>query len=200
MRSQPVIIAVAVVVMLVLGVVAVRQNTQLVSEKARIAQLQGKVGSLEQEVAGLQDIADYYFFLKRAGLDPKTVIRPSTLKKLAQMTGDDLRGKREAFEREMPVDAGSGKEAASGATQQRQETKDARSQRWLQTARKLNEGRLLSDEWYDDLKFCLDQGFPDVEMPSVSQDHQCRDRLGTVAGVDELSYYFDFVNGGRRRR
>ena len=101
MKTHHVITAVSVVLIVFLGVVAVRQNTQLVSEKARIAQLQGKVGSLEQEVAGLQDTADYYFFLKRPGLDPKTVIRPSTLKKLAQMTGDDLRGKREAFEEAM---------------------------------------------------------------------------------------------------
>ena len=68
MKTHPLIITVAVVMILVLGGVAVRQNSKLTdateslsSEKARNAELQGKVNSLEQEVAKLKETADYYY-------------------------------------------------------------------------------------------------------------------------------------------
>jgi len=68
MKTHTIIIAVAVVVILVLAGVAVRQNGKLTdaaeslsSEKARTADLQGKVSSLEQEVAKLKETSDYYY-------------------------------------------------------------------------------------------------------------------------------------------
>ncbi len=68
MKTQPVVITAAVVVIVVLGGVAVRQNSKLTdaaqslsSETARNAELQGKVSSLEQEVAKLKETADYYY-------------------------------------------------------------------------------------------------------------------------------------------
>jgi hypothetical protein len=75
MKTHYGIIAVAAVVILVLGIVAVHQTSQLAdaaesfsSEKARNAELQGKVtplehevASLEEEVSKLKETADYYY-------------------------------------------------------------------------------------------------------------------------------------------
>jgi cell division protein FtsB len=68
MKTYFVIIGVAVVLIVLLGGVAVRQNSQLSSttdllsaEKAHNTILQNKITSLEQEVATLKETADYYF-------------------------------------------------------------------------------------------------------------------------------------------
>jgi len=61
MKIHYAIIGMAVVLIALLGSVAVLQDSQLASEKARNAELQKKVESLEQEVAALKETADNYF-------------------------------------------------------------------------------------------------------------------------------------------
>lgn len=61
MRVYYIIIGMAVVVIALLGTFAVLQDSQLTSEKARNAELQKKVESLEQEVTALKNTDDNYF-------------------------------------------------------------------------------------------------------------------------------------------
>ena len=61
MRIYYIIIGMAVVVIALLGTFAVLQDSQLTSEKARNAELQKKVESLEQEVTTLKNTDDNYF-------------------------------------------------------------------------------------------------------------------------------------------
>ena len=61
MRIYYIIIGMAVVLIALLGSIAVRQDSQLDGEKARNAELQKKVESLEQEVTALKETADNYF-------------------------------------------------------------------------------------------------------------------------------------------
>lgn len=61
MKTNRLTIAVAVVLIACLGGVAVRLNSRLAGERARSAELQGKVDSLEQEVAKLKQTSEYYY-------------------------------------------------------------------------------------------------------------------------------------------
>lgn len=61
MRVYYIIIGMAVVAIALLGTFAVLQDSQLTSEKARNAELQKKVESLEQEVTALKNNDDSYF-------------------------------------------------------------------------------------------------------------------------------------------
>ena len=61
MRVYYIIIGMAVVVIALLGTFAVLEDSQLTSEKARNAELQKKVESLEQEVSDLKETPDKYF-------------------------------------------------------------------------------------------------------------------------------------------
>ena len=61
MRIYYIIIGMAVVVIALLGTFAVLQDSQLISEKARNAELQKQVESLEQEVTTLKNTDDNYF-------------------------------------------------------------------------------------------------------------------------------------------
>jgi hypothetical protein len=61
MKTYYIIIGIAVVLVALLGSVAVHEDSQLDGEKARNAELQKKVGSLEQEVTALKETADNYF-------------------------------------------------------------------------------------------------------------------------------------------
>jgi len=61
MRIYYIIIGMAVVLIALLGSFVVLQDGQLTTEKARNAELQKKVESLEQEVSALKETADHYF-------------------------------------------------------------------------------------------------------------------------------------------
>jgi tetratricopeptide (TPR) repeat protein len=61
MRVYYIVIGMAVVVIALLGTFAVLQDSQLTTEKARSAELQKKVESLEQEVTALKNTDDNYF-------------------------------------------------------------------------------------------------------------------------------------------
>ena len=61
MRIYYIIIGMAVVVIALLGGFAVLQDSELTSEKARNAELQKKVESLQQEVTALKNTDDSYF-------------------------------------------------------------------------------------------------------------------------------------------
>jgi len=61
MRIHYIIIGMALVVIALLGTFMVIQDGQLTSEKARSADLQKKVESLEQEVSALKNTEDNYF-------------------------------------------------------------------------------------------------------------------------------------------
>ena len=61
MRVYYIIIGMAVVVILLFGTFAVLEDSQLTSEKARNAELQKKVESLEREVTALKNTDDNYF-------------------------------------------------------------------------------------------------------------------------------------------
>jgi hypothetical protein len=61
MRIHYIIIGMAALVIALLGTFAVLQDSQLTSEKARNAELQKKVESLEQEVTALKNTDDSYF-------------------------------------------------------------------------------------------------------------------------------------------
>jgi hypothetical protein len=61
MRLHYIIIGMALVVIILLGTFAVLEDNQLTSEKARNAELQKKVESLQQEVTALKNTDDNYF-------------------------------------------------------------------------------------------------------------------------------------------
>jgi N12 class adenine-specific DNA methylase len=61
MRIYYIIIGMAVVLIVLLGGFAVLQDSQLTTEKARNAELQKKVESLEEQVSALKETADKYF-------------------------------------------------------------------------------------------------------------------------------------------
>jgi hypothetical protein len=61
MRLHYIIIGMALVVIVLLGTFAVLEDSQLTSEKARNAELQKKVESLDQEVKALKNTDDNYF-------------------------------------------------------------------------------------------------------------------------------------------
>lgn len=61
MRIYYIIIGMAAVLIALLGSCAVLQDSQLAGEKARNAELQQKVESLEQEVTALKETPDNYF-------------------------------------------------------------------------------------------------------------------------------------------
>jgi TolA-binding protein len=61
MRIYYIIVGMAVLVIALLGTFTVLQDSELSSEKARNAELQKKVESLEQEVRALKDTDDSYF-------------------------------------------------------------------------------------------------------------------------------------------
>jgi cell division protein FtsB len=76
MKAHSIIIGVAAVLIVCLSGVVISQDSQLGSaanalsaEKARNAELQSKVASLEQEVAALKETADYYF---QSGVDQQS--------------------------------------------------------------------------------------------------------------------------------
>ena len=61
MRIYYIIIGMAVVLIALLGGFAVLQDSQLTTEKARNAELQKQVQSLQQDVSALKETADKYF-------------------------------------------------------------------------------------------------------------------------------------------
>jgi len=61
MKIYYVVIGMAVVLIALLGGFAAFQDSQLTDERARNAELQNKVESLEQEVTALKETADRYF-------------------------------------------------------------------------------------------------------------------------------------------